>query len=482
MTSEIVDLSVASAVRAAARDCGTLSFECTDVTGLVEAVSARTAEHLRALDNLEIVTTSLLADQAHVAMSTDEARLLSQQAKEKLGAGRVAIEGTIAGFRELTSLVVQLGGRMAGFAEAMQQMQLATKNIEGIARKTNMLALNATIEAAHAGVAGKCFGVVAAEVKKLAQDTRAATSGIAITIETLTREAGAVRSEIQSGVERSEAAQIAFGTISGVIGEVTEIVQMVDQQTDGIADATHLIESSVDQVKASLTEFARNARENAGALLNAQERLSSLEGLSNTVLDTLAGSGAPIDDTPYIEMAQQGHADVVRAITDGLARRLLTEDELFDFDYKPVPDTDPQQYDVRFNRFADQYIQPIFDSWTGLEDLTSTAVITDINGYLPTHMSKNSQPRSDDPSWNKIHCRNRCNFIDDATRRAIQSDKPFMLVTYRIELADGEFAPVKNVFIPIHIRGRRYGNYEFAYVDPNRADERHQAMRALPNH
>ena len=80
-----------NAIRAVARDCGSLSIECSDVAGYVEGVAERIGEHLKMLDSLEDVTNRLLTDQARVADSTDEARLLSEQAKAKLEAGREAM-------------------------------------------------------------------------------------------------------------------------------------------------------------------------------------------------------------------------------------------------------------------------------------------------------------------------------------------------------------------------------------------------------
>jgi methyl-accepting chemotaxis protein len=97
-----------NAIRAVARDCGSLSIECSDVAGYVRDVAEKIDDHMKTLDGLEEVTTRLLTDQARVSDSTDEARLLAEQAKAKLDAGRAAIEGTIAGFKGLTELVVQL--------------------------------------------------------------------------------------------------------------------------------------------------------------------------------------------------------------------------------------------------------------------------------------------------------------------------------------------------------------------------------------
>ena len=464
MATQGIDEVTENAVRAVARDCGSLSMECSDVAGYVQDVATRINEHLKMLDGLEEVTTRLLTDQARVSDSTDEARLLSEQARAKLEAGREAIDGTIAGFKGLTELVVQLGERMAGFATAMNQVQTVSSTIETIARKTNMLALNATIEAARAGDAGRSFAVVAAEVKKLAHDTRSATSQIASTIGELTREASAVTAEIKTGVERSRAAQSGFGQISETVREVSEIVTMVDRQTEGIAHSTSMIQTSVDRVKAGLTDFAGDARDNGNQLTQAQKRLAHLEMLSNTMLDTLANSGAEIDDTPFISLAQDAMRAIRQAVEAGIASGEISEDAVFDRDYKLIEGTNPPQYDSRFCDYADKHVRPVLDRVKSSDDRLIGSAITDVNGYLPTHLTERSHEPGPDPVWNDAHCRNKRIFMDDTTAAAIVSEKPAMLATYRMELGD-KFIPVKNVFVPLWIKGRRWGNYELAYRD-----------------
>jgi len=464
MATQGIEQVTENAIRAVARDCGSLSMECSDVAGYVQGVATRIAEHTKMLDQLEEVTTRLMGDQARVSDSTDEARLLSEQAKAKLDAGREAIDGTIDGFKSLTDLIVQLGERMAGFALAMNQVQTVSSTIETIARKTNMLALNATIEAARAGDAGRSFAVVAAEVKKLAHDTRAATSQIASTIGELTREAGAVTTEIKTGVEQSRAAQSGFGMISDTVREVSEIVGMVDRQTEGIAHSTSMIQTSVDRVKAGLTDFAADARDNGKELLTAEKRLAHLELLSNTMLDTLANSGAEIDDTPFILKAQETCRRIQVAVEQAIDNGEVTLDDVFDAEYRLVEGTNPVQYDVRFNDTADRHVRPILDRTKSGDNRIIGSAIGDMNGYLPTHLSERSYPQGPDPVWNDEHSRNRRILIDDTTRMALASDRPATLATYRMELGD-KFIPVKNVFVPLWIKGRRWGNFELAYRD-----------------
>ena len=465
MASSAIEQPDGNAINQVARNCGSLAIECSDVSGYVAGVSDRISSNLKTLDALEDVTSRLMADQSSVADSTDEARLLAEQAREKLGQGRAAIEDTIRVFSGLTELVVQLGDRMAGFAEAMSQVQRVSSSIESIANKTNMLALNATIEAARAGEAGKSFAVVAAEVKKLAHDTRTATSEIASTVASLTREAEAVTTEIKAGVERSREARGSFTTINETVRDVADLVAMVDHQTDGIAQSTGIIQQSVDSVKANLSDFASDARTNSGQLREAQQRLKGLELLSGDMLDKLAGCGVRIDDTPFIEFAQAATRELAALVDRAVARGDVAEEDVFDTDYRPMAGTNPVQHEVRFCAFADQHIRPILDRLMVEQPRLIAAAVTDIIGYLPTHITERSKPQGPDPAWNAEYCRNRRNFIDDVTRRAIASEKEAMLATYGMDLGNGRYLPVKNVFVPLYFCGRRWGNFELAYRD-----------------
>jgi len=465
VASAAVDKADSGAINEVARHCGSLAMECSDVAGYVHGVNERINANLKMLDGLEAVTNRLLADQARVADSTDEARVLADQARGKLEQGRGAIEDTIKIFSGLTDLVVQLGDRMAGFAEAMNRVRSVSAAIETIANKTNMLALNATIEAARAGEAGRSFAVVAAEVKKLAHDTRGATSEIAATVKSLTREAEAVVSEIKAGVEQSRVAQSGFGRINDTVRDVADIVALVDRQTDGIAQATGHIQQSVDDVKSGLSSFAEDARANGGQLKHTSDKLGTLELLSNVMLDRLASCGVRIDDTQFIDRAQSAARELEAAVEAAIRKGEVSEPAVFDTDYIPMPGTNPTQWETGFCAWADQHVRPVLDRVQTADPRHMACVMSDIHGYLPTHCSDRSLPQGPDPVWNQEHCRNRRNFIDDATQRAIDSDKEAMLFTYRVDLGEGKYLPVKNVFVPLRINGRRWGNFELAYRD-----------------
>ena len=122
------------------------------------------------------------------------------------------------------------------------------KLIHQLSRQTNLLALNATIEAARAGEAGKGFGVVAGEVKQLADQARHATEEISASIEAIQsgvgmavqviHHIGATIAEISTvSTEAGRAAGEQRGVLSVVGDGVHRTAQAVSGITEEIAEA-----------------------------------------------------------------------------------------------------------------------------------------------------------------------------------------------------------------------------------------------------
>lgn len=452
----------------AAEQSGALAIGCTEAAGQIQIVAESVAAQAKVLTNLQEVMASLETDQRRVTDATDEARMLSENARSRLKAGAEIIGTSVNEFAELTAMVTRLGAQLTNFSAAMDQVRRTTQIIDGIARTTNMLALNAAIEAEKAGAAGKTFSVVAAEVKKLASDTRRAIDEIGITMDSLSDEGATFVTEIKNGMARSKQAESGFARINDTVAEVIDLVAQVDHQTDGIARATSMIHDSVCRVGDGLHGFATAAQANRDKLGGAIAQIGLLEHDANQMLDTIVHSGFAPTDRHFVEIALQGSTDVQMVIDAALAAGSVTMDAIFDTNYCPIAGSDPQQFDNRFNNMADKLIQPLLDATVGADPRVIGAVVTDMNGYLPTHISAKSHPqRANDPAWNALHCRNKCNFMDDATARAVASDADFMLTTYRQNLGLHGYRTVKNVFVPLFLGGKRWGNFEVAYSIDN---------------
>lgn len=146
-------------------------------------------------------------------------------------------------------------GKLAHALDTVKDIDNSAEDVSGIvsiindvARQTNLLALNAAIEAARAGEAGRGFGVVASEVKELANQTRRATRDIIEKIEN-------IKGATSAGLQAMQGVEDSLNSITELFGAIGTAIQE---------------QSSVTQ------EIAKNAEESAVSVGGLQDDLSRI--------------------------------------------------------------------------------------------------------------------------------------------------------------------------------------------------------------
>ncbi|AWB26321.1 HAMP domain-containing methyl-accepting chemotaxis protein [Halococcoides cellulosivorans] len=287
-------------VQSIATEVAASSEEVTASAEEIEAASEEVATSVEEIshgaetqtENLQEVAgemNDMSATVEEIASSSEEVAATATSAVERGETGRehaseasTEIEAIESTADEATDQVQQLDDKMEEIGEIVEM-------ITGIAEQTNMLALNASIEAARAGEAGEGFGVVANEIKSLAEDAGQATTKIEARIEEVqattdetVSEMEEMRERVASGSETIEDAIAMFDDIADSIQEAEDGIREISEATDDQAASTEEVVSMVDQVSSVSQQTSAEASNVSAA---TEEQSSSLSEATQTLQD-----------------------------------------------------------------------------------------------------------------------------------------------------------------------------------------------------
>lgn len=279
---------VEAASRAMAKASDSTSSSVSEQVAVIEETSAAVVEMTASIESI-----------SRIASERQEA--INELARE-------AEQGSAA-IARVTEAMAGLKGRVADTGEVV-------KVIKKVATQTGLLAMNASIEAAHAGDAGGGFAVVAAEIRKLADETAKNAKIIAETL-------GAVTASIGQAASTNEEAAIAYERVrvevKNVAGAISEIAQGVSelssgtdeinkgttqsvQATQGVKEAVVLVNDRVSEVEQGLRSQERASAAIAASIKDMAELLRGLADEAAKVQEaglinqhTLAGLGRKLE-------------------------------------------------------------------------------------------------------------------------------------------------------------------------------------------
>lgn len=116
-------------------------------------------------------------------------------------------------------------------ATGMQKVSEFVAVIEDISERIKMLGLNAAIEAARAGMQGKGFGVIASEIRKLADSTNVNAAHIGSVLKS-------VNKDVSSAVEAATRSQDAFSALDKDIGYVLGSLNDIAGRMESLAGSS----------------------------------------------------------------------------------------------------------------------------------------------------------------------------------------------------------------------------------------------------
>lgn len=158
-------------------------------------------------------------------------------------------------------------------SEYIQQIGSIIGLVEDIAEQTNMLALNAAVEAARAGEHGKGFAVVAGEIRKLADESKQATTKIGSLINDIQHTTNSTvmateegSKEIESGVKLASNIEENFNILNEALNNAlkfienislnsenqeklsSEIVKTLKENAEELSDVNHLLNKNIETI------------------------------------------------------------------------------------------------------------------------------------------------------------------------------------------------------------------------------------------
>ncbi len=153
----------------------------------------------------------------------------------------------------------------------VEEIKVMANTIASIAEQTNLLALNAAIEASRAGENGKGFQVVAGEVRKLAEQSQQAVSGIQVTI-----------SKVQNAFNNlSKSSRDVLNFINDDVSSQLKSFQNIGNKyyddADFISSMSEKISSMSQQITATIGQVSQAVQSTAGVVQNASQNIETIK-------------------------------------------------------------------------------------------------------------------------------------------------------------------------------------------------------------
>jgi len=265
-----------------------LSSSAAEILATTSQVAAGATETAAAVSE----TTATVEEVKQTAqLASQKARYVSdsaQKASDVSQTGRRAVDDAVQGMHHIQEQMESIAESIVRLSEQSQVIGEIIATVNGLAEQSNLLAVNAAIEATKVGELGKGFGVVAQEIRSLAEQSKQATAQVrtilgdiqkATSAAVLATEQGnkAVEAGVKQTRETGESIRLLADSVNQAAQAATQIAASSQQQMVGM-DQVAMAMESIKQASTQNVAGTRQAEVAAQGLHELGQRLGALIG------------------------------------------------------------------------------------------------------------------------------------------------------------------------------------------------------------
>jgi methyl-accepting chemotaxis protein len=255
-----------------------IASSSTEIATTVEQQERTISQQASSVTQTTTTMDELGASSRQSAEQAEDSASGARQALALAEDGTKAVQETLEGMSTLKDKVGAIAEQILRLSEQTQQIGGISSLVGDLANQTNMLALNAAVEAARAGEHGKGFGVVAGEIRKLADQSKKSAEKINVlvgdiqaAINTTVMVTDEGTKNVDSGMKLTQSTAETFTGVADAVNNVFLNSQQISLSAKQQAVA-------VQQVVAAMNEINLGAKETASGITQVKV---STQQLSN---------------------------------------------------------------------------------------------------------------------------------------------------------------------------------------------------------
>ena len=164
-------------------------------------------------------------------------------------------------------------------------------------------------------------------------------------------------------------------------------------------------------------------------------------------------------DREVLAWAKDVAAEASQIMERWIASKAITEEKLLARLYYPIAKTDPIKYSTDYDALADRDFVALQEKALARSSALVFVVITDVNGYLPTHNQRYAQPLTGNAAVDLVNNRTKRIFGDRTGITAARTEAPYLLQSYKRDTGE----TMADLSVPIYVRGKHFGCVRFGY-------------------